>query len=55
VAEELQSREDIEAHNAARASFYRVKGRNHSNTSIESEALLDHRYVGIIKAEINNC
>ncbi|EME42135.1 hypothetical protein DOTSEDRAFT_73054 [Dothistroma septosporum NZE10] len=24
-------------------SFYRVQGRNHSNTSLESEALLDHR------------
>ncbi|KAF8848326.1 cora-domain-containing protein [Acephala macrosclerotiorum] len=29
--------------NAARASFYRLQGRNLSNTSIESEALLDHR------------
>ncbi|KAE8449400.1 hypothetical protein EG329_008301 [Mollisiaceae sp. DMI_Dod_QoI] len=29
--------------NAARASFYRLQGRNLSNTSLESEALLDHR------------
>ncbi len=29
--------------NAARASFYRLQGRNLSNTSIESETLLDHR------------
>ncbi|KAI9048289.1 hypothetical protein LZ554_008084 [Drepanopeziza brunnea f. sp. 'monogermtubi'] len=28
---------------AARASFYRVQGQNLSNTSLESEALLDHR------------
>lgn len=28
---------------AARESFYRVQGGNLSNTSIESEALLDHR------------
>ncbi len=32
------------ADNAARASFYRLEGKNMSNTSIESEALLDHRY-----------
>lgn len=31
--------------NAARASFYRLKGNQQSNTSLESEALLDHRYV----------
>ncbi|KAH8814884.1 hypothetical protein F5884DRAFT_154722 [Xylogone sp. PMI_703] len=29
--------------NAARESFYRLQGRNNSNTSLESEALLDHR------------
>lgn len=29
---------------AARSSFYRHQGQNLSNTSIESEALLDHRY-----------
>lgn len=29
---------------AARESFYRVQGRNLSGTSIESEALLDHRW-----------
>jgi magnesium transporter len=34
-------REDSE--NAARASFYRVQGRNLSNTSVESNTLLDHR------------
>ncbi|KAH6666032.1 hypothetical protein B0J14DRAFT_605158 [Halenospora varia] len=28
---------------AARTSFYRLQGRNISNTSLESEALLDHR------------
>lgn len=29
--------------NAAKASFYRLQGRNLSNTSLESESLLDHR------------
>lgn len=29
--------------NAARESFYRLHGGNASNTSLESEALLDHR------------
>ncbi|RFU35241.1 hypothetical protein B7463_g1165, partial [Scytalidium lignicola] len=29
--------------NAARESFYRLRGQNNSNTSLESEALLDHR------------
>ena len=32
-----------EGENTARASFYRLQGRNLSNTSIESDALLDHR------------
>lgn len=32
-----------ESQSAARNSFYR-RQNNHSNTSIESEALLDHRY-----------
>ena len=32
-----------EGENTARASFYRLQGRNMSNTSIESDALLDHR------------
>jgi magnesium transporter len=32
-------------HNAARASFYRLQEGNLSNTSMESEALLDHRYI----------
>lgn len=31
--------------NAAKASFYRLQGRNLSNTSLESESLLDHRLV----------
>jgi magnesium transporter len=31
--------------NAARSSFYRLQGRNLSNTSLESESLLDHRLV----------
>lgn len=35
----------IGSQSAARESFYRVQGRNTSNTSLESEALLDHRYV----------
>ncbi|KAL3424998.1 Alr1p-like transporter protein [Phlyctema vagabunda] len=34
---------DQQAQNAARSSFYRLQGGNLSNTSIESEALLDHR------------
>jgi magnesium transporter len=33
------------AQNAARLSFYRLQGRNLSNTSLESESLLDHRLV----------
>jgi magnesium transporter len=39
-----QSRDDMQARSAARSSFYRLKGRNISNTSIDSETLLDHRY-----------
>ena len=31
--------------NAARSRFYRVQGQNLSNTSLESESLLDHRLV----------
>ncbi len=42
MAETSQSRGA--AQSAARSSFYRLKGRNMSNTSIESETLLDHRY-----------
>ena len=38
------NREDLQTQSAARLSFYRLKGRNISNTSIESETLLDHRY-----------
>jgi len=33
---------------AARSSFYRMQTQNLSGTSIESEALLDHRYIPII-------
>ncbi|CZS94823.1 probable MNR2-Manganese resistance protein [Rhynchosporium graminicola] len=33
----------MNTNSAARDSFYRLQGRNLSNTSIESEALLDHR------------
>lgn len=39
----------------ARDSFYRVQGRNMSGTSIESEALLDHRYVMNTIAQVLNC
>jgi magnesium transporter len=38
-----QSRDDMQAR-SARSSFYMRKGRNISNTSIDSEILLDHRY-----------
>ena len=31
------------AHEAARSSFYRIRGANLSDASIDSEALLDHR------------
>jgi magnesium transporter len=34
-----------QSQNAARSSFYRLHGQNLSNTSLESEALLDHRSV----------
>jgi magnesium transporter len=36
-------RGDDDEQNAARASFYRLHATNTSNTSLESEALLDHR------------
>jgi magnesium transporter len=42
--ETSQSIRQAQSHSAARASFYRLQGRHASNTSIESEALLDHRY-----------
>lgn len=38
-----QSRDDMQARSAARSSFYRLKEHNMSNTSIDSEILLDHR------------
>ncbi|KAL2060274.1 hypothetical protein VTL71DRAFT_9669 [Oculimacula yallundae] len=41
MPETSHSRMNIDS--AARDSFYRLQGRNNSNTSIESEALLDHR------------
>lgn len=44
VLEIPQSRDDMQALSAARSSFYRLKGHNMSNTSIDSEILLDHRY-----------
>lgn len=34
-----------QSQSAARSSFYRIQGSNLSNTSLESEALLDHRLV----------
>jgi magnesium transporter len=43
MPENSQSYRAGNSENAARASFYRLQGRNLSNTSIESEALLDHR------------
>ena len=42
-AEGLQSPVKDER-NAARASFYRVQGAGLSHSSLDSEALLDHRY-----------
>ncbi len=45
MPETSQSQRGGSSESAARASFYRLHGRNLSNTSIESEALLDHRYV----------
>ncbi|RDW85151.1 Cora-domain-containing protein [Coleophoma cylindrospora] len=43
MPETNQSNMDEAPRSAARESFYRVQGHNLSNTSIESEALLDHR------------
>lgn len=40
-----QGRGAMHPENAARASFYNLQGHNLSNTSIESETLLDHRWV----------
>ena len=46
MPETPQSRTE-HAHSAARSSFYRLQGRNMSNTSLESEFLLDHRLVKV--------
>ncbi|KAF4632156.1 hypothetical protein G7Y89_g5963 [Cudoniella acicularis] len=43
LTESPQTRSGDGSQNAARASFYRLHGRTLSNTSLESEALLDHR------------
>lgn len=43
IPETIQSHRAGPSESAARSSFYRLQGRNLSNTSIESEALLDHR------------
>ena len=43
MAETPQSHRQAQSQSAARASFYRLQGRNASNTSLESAALLDHR------------
>jgi magnesium transporter len=43
LPETPQSHRQVYTQSAARASFYRLQGRDLSNTSIESEALLDHR------------
>lgn len=43
MPETSQTKLDEAPRSAARESFYRVQGGNLSNTSIESEALLDHR------------
>jgi len=43
MLETPQPHRNGQAESAARSSFYRLDGRNLSNTSIESEALLDHR------------
>lgn len=43
IPEILQSRRSGQGQSAARSSFYRLQGQNLSNTSLESEALLDHR------------
>jgi len=43
MPETPQSHRAGHSQSAARSSFYRLQGRNLSNTSIESEALLDHR------------
>ncbi|TVY68853.1 putative metal ion transporter [Lachnellula suecica] len=43
------STEDGNSHPRPGESFYRLQGRNLSNTSIESEALLDHRYFALVE------
>lgn len=44
MPEILQSQNE-NAQSAARSSFYRIQGHSLSNTSLESESLLDHRLV----------
>ncbi|TKA41040.1 hypothetical protein B0A49_12748, partial [Cryomyces minteri] len=43
MTEERPSLLDVPSASAARASFYRLGNAGRSNTSLESEALLDHR------------
>lgn len=57
MPETSQSSRPGQSQNAARSSFYRLHGQNLSNTSLESEALLDHRSVitaGTVKYELTN-
>lgn len=44
MPETSENQLDRDNQSAVRSSFYRIQGRNNSNTSLESEALLDHRY-----------
>jgi len=43
MPETPQPHRGAQSQGAVRSSFYRLQGRNLSNTSLESEALLDHR------------
>lgn len=46
VAAVLETTEDRKnKQSTARSPLHRLQGRNSSNTSLESEELLDHRYV----------
>jgi hypothetical protein len=46
VSAVLETSEDRKTkQSTARSPLHRLQGRNSSNTSLESEALLDHRYV----------
>jgi magnesium transporter len=47
MPETPQTRPGGHSQSAARASFYGLQGRNLSNTSLESESLLDHRLVAM--------